>query len=163
VVSRRRPGLSAIELQVAAGATLEWLPQETIVFSAAQAELSTAIDLKAMPGCSTGTWSPWAARPVVSVSTSDTFRRNWISAAMASCSGTNASALSGLTVCSTHRLAWTGKPVFATLLVTGEIDSELLERCRSLPHAARGSDAIAGAVGRPVPGQRSAAGPRLAD
>jgi urease accessory protein len=29
-------------LQVAAGATLEWLPQETIVFSAAQAELSTA-------------------------------------------------------------------------------------------------------------------------
>jgi urease accessory protein len=28
--------------------------------------------------------------------------------------------------------------VFATLLVTGEIDAELLERCRSLPHAVRG-------------------------
>ncbi|MNL72507.1 Urease accessory protein UreD [compost metagenome] len=31
-----------------------------------------------------------------------------------------------------------GQPVFATLLVTGEIDSELLERCRSLSHDVRG-------------------------
>ena len=31
-----------------------------------------------------------------------------------------------------------GNPVFATLLVTGEIDAELLERCRSLGHEVRG-------------------------
>jgi len=31
-----------------------------------------------------------------------------------------------------------GQPVFATLLVTGEIDSELLETCRSLPNEVRG-------------------------
>ncbi|MCY1558537.1 Urease accessory protein UreD [compost metagenome] len=31
-----------------------------------------------------------------------------------------------------------GQPVFATLLVTGEIDSELLEKCRSLNHEVRG-------------------------
>ena len=31
-----------------------------------------------------------------------------------------------------------GQPVFATLLVTGEIDSELLEKCRSLPNDVRG-------------------------
>ncbi len=31
-----------------------------------------------------------------------------------------------------------GQPVFATLLVTGEIDPELLEQCRSLPHPVRG-------------------------
>ena len=31
-----------------------------------------------------------------------------------------------------------GQPVFATLLVTGEIESDLLERCRSLPHPVRG-------------------------
>jgi len=31
-----------------------------------------------------------------------------------------------------------GQPVFATLLVSGEIDSELLERCRSVPTRVRG-------------------------
>ena len=31
-----------------------------------------------------------------------------------------------------------GKPVFATLLISGEIDSALLERCRELPSAVRG-------------------------
>ena len=31
-----------------------------------------------------------------------------------------------------------GQPVFATLLVTGDIDSDLLEKCRSLPHDVRG-------------------------
>ncbi|KPA93831.1 urease accessory protein UreH, partial [Pseudomonas asplenii] len=31
-----------------------------------------------------------------------------------------------------------GQPVFATLLVTGDIDSELLERCRHLPTPVRG-------------------------
>ena len=46
VVSRRRAGLSATRFECAAGATLEWLPQETIIFSAAQAELSTRIDLE---------------------------------------------------------------------------------------------------------------------
>ncbi|NWE73720.1 urease accessory protein UreD, partial [Pseudomonas gingeri] len=35
-----------LSLKVAAGATLEWLPQETIVFSAAQAELATRIELE---------------------------------------------------------------------------------------------------------------------
>ncbi|WP_204266369.1 urease accessory protein UreD, partial [Klebsiella pneumoniae] len=29
------------------------------------------------------------------------------------------------------------QPVFATLLVTGEVDAQLLEQCRSLPHAVR--------------------------
>ena len=40
------PAYQQLEVRVAAGATLEWLPQETIIFSAAQAELSTAIDLE---------------------------------------------------------------------------------------------------------------------
>jgi hypothetical protein len=93
VVSRGGPAYQQLDLQVAAGATLEWLPQETIVYSAAQAELSTSIDLKAMRGCSTGTWWRWAARPAASASTSDTFRRIWISAATGDCSGTSASAL----------------------------------------------------------------------
>ena len=40
------PAYQTVQLNVAAGATLEWLPQETIVFSAAQAELSTCIELE---------------------------------------------------------------------------------------------------------------------
>ena len=31
-----------------------------------------------------------------------------------------------------------GQPVFATLLLTGDIDPELLDTCRALPHAVRG-------------------------
>ena len=40
------PAYQQLDLQVAAGATLEWLPQETIVYSAAQAELTTSIELE---------------------------------------------------------------------------------------------------------------------
>ncbi|KAF1855369.1 hypothetical protein Lal_00004281 [Lupinus albus] len=43
----RSPAFQTLALRVEAGATLEWLPQETIVFSGAQAELSTRIDLAA--------------------------------------------------------------------------------------------------------------------
>jgi len=31
-----------------------------------------------------------------------------------------------------------GQPVFATLLLTADIDPELLDTCRALPHAVRG-------------------------
>ena len=31
-----------------------------------------------------------------------------------------------------------GQPVFATLLLTGDIDPELLDTCRALPHEVRG-------------------------
>lgn len=40
------PAYQRLDLKVAAGATLEWLPQETIVYSAAQAELETHIELE---------------------------------------------------------------------------------------------------------------------
>ena len=39
------PAFQDLQLRVEAGATLEWLPQETIVYSAAQAELNTRIEL----------------------------------------------------------------------------------------------------------------------
>src|SRR5690606_9557516 len=41
------PAFQSLQLHVEAGATLEWLPQETIVYSAAQAELTTTIELEA--------------------------------------------------------------------------------------------------------------------
>ena len=40
------PAFQQIQLKVAAGATLEWLPQETIIYSGARAELSTEIELQ---------------------------------------------------------------------------------------------------------------------
>jgi urease accessory protein len=40
------PAYQQLELNVASGGTLEWLPQETIVFSEAKAELTTRINLE---------------------------------------------------------------------------------------------------------------------
>ena len=96
------PAYQQLKLKVAAGATLEWLPQETIIFSAAQAELSTGIDLEG--DARLFYWDVVALGRPASGERFDlgTSRRNWISATTASCSGTNASALSGLTVCWTR-------------------------------------------------------------
>ena len=40
------PAYQQLTLQVAAGATLEWLPQESIVYCGAQAQLETRIELQ---------------------------------------------------------------------------------------------------------------------
>jgi urease accessory protein UreH len=77
------PAYQTLDLKVAAGATLEWLPQETIVFSAARLNSALGLTLKATPGCSTGTWLHWDVRPVASDSTSGIFRRTWTFAATA--------------------------------------------------------------------------------
>ncbi len=45
--SEGRPGVQDVSLQVAEGACLEWLPQETIVFNRARASLSARVDLAA--------------------------------------------------------------------------------------------------------------------
>ena len=132
------PAYQQLTLSVAPGATLEWLPQETIVFSAAQAELSTGIDLQG--DARLFYWDMVAlGRPA----SGERFDLGHFQ--------------SRLDIRRDGQLLWHerqrivggdglldspiglgGDPVFATLLVTGEIDSELLERCRSLGHAVRG-------------------------
>ena len=132
------PAYQTLDLKVAAGATLEWLPQETIVFSAAQAELRTRIDLEG--DARLFYWDMVAlGRPA----SGERFDRGHFQ--------------SQLDIRRDGQLLWherqriqggdglldspiglDGQPVFATLLVTGEIDSELLERCRSLPTRVRG-------------------------
>lgn len=77
------PAFQQLNLRVEAGATLEWLPQETIVYSAAQAELSTSIELEGDARLFTGTSSPSAALPVASVSITAISSRRWIFAVMA--------------------------------------------------------------------------------
>ena len=132
------PAYQTLDLKVAAGATLEWLPQETIVFSAAQAELRTTIDLEG--DARLFYWDMVAlGRPA----SGERFDRGHFQ--------------SQLDIRRDGQLLWherqriqggdglldspiglDGQPVFATLLVSGEIDSELLERCRSVPTRVRG-------------------------
>ncbi|MPQ70650.1 MULTISPECIES: urease accessory protein UreD [Pseudomonas] len=132
------PAYQTLDLKVAAGATLEWLPQETIVFSAAQAELSTRIDLEG-----DARLLYWDMVALGRPASGERFDRGHFQ--------------SQLDIRRDGQLLWherqriqgddglldspiglDGQPVFATLLVTGEIDSELLERCRSVPTRVRG-------------------------
>lgn len=127
-----------LDLKVAPGATLEWLPQETIVFSAAQAELTTRIELQG--DAKLFYWDVVAlGRPA----SGERFERGHFQ--------------SHLDIRRDGQLLWherqriiggdglldspiglNGKTVFGTLLVTGDVDSELLEACRSLPSAVHG-------------------------
>lgn len=132
------PAYQQLDLKVAAGATLEWLPQETIVYSAAQAELTTSIELEG-----NARLFYWDVVALGRPASGERFDLGHFQA--------------HLDIRRDGRLLWherqritgndglldspiglDGNPVFATLLVTGEIDVELLERCRSLGHAVRG-------------------------
>ncbi|AZC35051.1 urease accessory protein UreD [Pseudomonas chlororaphis] len=132
------PAYQTLELNVAAGATLEWLPQESIVFSAAQAELSTRIELQG-----NARLFYWDLVALGRPASDERFDLGHFQ--------------SHLDIRRDGQLLWherqrivggdglldspiglDGQPVFATLLATGEIDSQLLERCRALPHAVRG-------------------------
>jgi urease accessory protein len=132
------PAYQQLELTVEAGATLEWLPQETIVFSAAQAELTTRIALKG-----DAKLLYWDVVALGRPASGERFTRGHFQ--------------SHLDIRRDGRLLWherqriigddglldspiglDGKTVFATLLITGEVDRELLEACRSLDHPVRG-------------------------
>jgi urease accessory protein len=132
------PAFQQLDLRVAPGATLEWMPQETIVFSAAQAELTTRIELQG--DAKLFFWDVVAlGRPA----SGERFESGHFQA--------------HLDVRRDGKLLWherqriiggdglldspiglDGKTVFGTLLLTGDIDSELLEACRSLPSAVHG-------------------------
>ena len=132
------PAYQTVELKVAAGATLEWLPQETIVFSAAQAELTTRIELEG-----DARLFYWDMVALGRLASGERFEHGHFQ--------------SRLDIRRDGQLLWherqriaggdglldspiglDGNPVFATLLVTGEISAELLERCRSLANPVRG-------------------------
>lgn len=97
------PAYQSLRLRVGAGATLEWLPQETIVFSAAQAELETLVELEG--DARLFYWDMVALGRPASGERFDLwhFQSHLISAAMASRSGTSASASSATTACWTRR------------------------------------------------------------
>ena len=133
------PAFQDLQLRVEAGATLEWLPQETIVYSAAQAELSTVIELEG--DARLFYWDIVAlGRPAAG----ERFDAGHFQAR--------------LDIRRDDRLIWherqridggdrlldspiglAGHPVLATLVASGEIDTDLLQRCRALPCAGRGN------------------------
>lgn len=132
------PAYQSVTLKVGAGATLEWLPQETIVFSAAQAELTTLIELEG-----DARLFYWDMVALGRLASGERFEHGHFQ--------------SRLDIRRDGQLLWherqriaggdglldspiglDGNPVFATLLVTGEISAELLERCRSLANPVRG-------------------------
>ena len=132
------PAYQSVELNVAAGATLEWLPQETIVFSAAQAELSTRIALEG-----DARLFYWDMVALGRLASGERFEQGHFQ--------------SQLDIRRDGQLLWherqrivgndglldspiglDGNPVFATLLVTGDISAELLDTCRNLPNPVRG-------------------------
>jgi urease accessory protein len=132
------PAYQQVELSVKTGATLEWLPQETIVFSAAQAELSTRIDLEG-----NARLFYWDVIALGRPASGERFELGHFQSALdirrdGQLIWHERQRIVGADGLLDSPIGLDGQPVFATLLVTGEIDSELLEQCRSLPHAVRG-------------------------
>ncbi|CAD5108521.1 urease accessory protein UreD [Zestomonas carbonaria] len=132
------PAYQSLDLRVAPGATLEWLPQETIVYSAAQAELSTRIELEG-----DARLLYWDIVALGRPAAGERFDAGHFQAR--------------LDIRRDGRPLWherqriigddglldspiglAGQPVFATLLATGEIDGEWIEACRELPSQVRG-------------------------
>lgn len=132
------PAYQQLTLHVAAGATLEWMPQETIVYSAAQAELQTVIELEG-----DARLLYWDVVALGRPAAGERFDRGHFQ--------------SHLDIRRDGRPLWherqrvngddglldspiglDGQPVFATLLITGTLDPELLQRCRELPSKVRG-------------------------
>ncbi|AOE87699.1 urease accessory protein UreD [Pseudomonas sp. TCU-HL1] len=132
------PAFQEVALSIEAGATLEWLPQETIVFSGARAELTTHIEL--VGDARLFYWDMVAlGRPAAGERFTEghfqahlDIRRN----------GTliwhERQRVEGGDGLLDSPIGLAGQPVFATLIATGEIDAELLERCRDLACAGRG-------------------------
>lgn len=132
------PAHQTLTLRVEAGATLEWLPQETIVYAAAQAELDTSIELEG-----DARLFYWDIIALGRPASDERFDAGHFQAQ--------------LNIRRDGELLWherqrvvggdglldspiglDGQPVFATLIVSGEIDAELLERCRVLSSRVRG-------------------------
>lgn len=132
------PAYQRLKLRVEAGATLEWLPQETIVYAGAQAELHGEIEL--LGDAKLLYWDMVALGRPASGERFDTghfqaqlnIRRDGLLL------WHERQRIEGSDGLLDSAIGLNGKPVFATLLISGEIDAELLERCRNLTTRVRG-------------------------
>ncbi|TBU91535.1 urease accessory protein UreD [Phytopseudomonas dryadis] len=129
------PARQQLDLQVEAGATLEWLPQETIVYCAAQAELHTRIDLHG-----DARLLYWDIVALGRPASAERFDQGHLHAHLdirrdGQLLWHERQRIGGGDALLDSPIGLDGWPVFATLLITGEADAELLERCRELPTA----------------------------
>ena len=132
------PAYQQLTLQVAAGATLEWLPQESIVYCGAQAQLETRIELQG--DARLCYWDMVALGRPASGERFDSgeFRSRLEIHRDGQLLWHERQRIAGNDGLLDSPIGLGGQPVFATLLITGDIDAELLERCRELPSAVRG-------------------------
>lgn len=132
------PAFQTLALRVEAGATLEWLPQESIVYAAAQAELNTRIELEG--DARLFYWDMVAlGRPA----SGERFDAGHFQARLdirrdGELLWHERQRVNGGDGLLDSPIGLDGNPVFATLIVTGEIDAELMERCRDIPSKVRG-------------------------
>lgn len=132
------PAYQRLRLRVEAGATLEWLPQETIVYSAAQAELTTEIDLEG-----DAKLLYWDIIALGRPASGERFDAGHFQAQLnirrdGHLLWHERQRVAGADGLLDSPIGLDGHPVFATLLITGEVDGELLGRCRELHSQVRG-------------------------
>ncbi|MDO9321961.1 MAG: urease accessory protein UreD [Pseudomonas sp.] len=132
------PAYQQLTLKVGAGATLEWLPQESIVYAGAQAELSTRIDLE-----SDARLCYWDIIALGRPASGERFASGHFQAHLdiyrdGQLLWHERQRLIGNDGLLDSPIGLAGQPVFATLLISGEIDAELLQRCREIPSPVRG-------------------------
>lgn len=132
------PAQQSLKLRVEAGATLEWLPQETIVYAGAQAELRTEIDL--LGDAKLLYWDMIALGRPASGERFDSghFQAHLDIRRDGQLLWHERQRVQGGDGLLDSPIGLGGQPVFATLLISGEIDAELLERCRTVASAVRG-------------------------
>ncbi len=132
------PAYQQLELKVGAGATLEWLPQETIVYCGAQAELSTRIDLEG-----DARLCYWDMVALGRPASGERFDAGYFQAHLdirrdGQLLWHERQRITGSDGLLDSPIGLAGQSVFATLLISGEIDADLLERCRMIPSLVRG-------------------------
>lgn len=129
----------SLRIHVEPGATLEWLPQETIVFSGAQAELQAEIDL-----AEDARLFYWDVVALGRPASGERFGQGSFAAALdirrdGRRLWHERQRIEGGDRLLDSPIGLAGKPVMATLIASGQIDAELLEACRALPCQGRGN------------------------
>ncbi len=132
------PAYQQLELKVGAGATLEWLPQETIIYAGAQAELTTRIDLEG-----DARLCYWDMVALGRPASGERFDAGHFQAQLdirrdGQLLWHERQRINGNDGLLDSPIGLAGQPVFATLLISGELSTELLERCRNIPSPVRG-------------------------
>lgn len=127
-----------LELHASAGATLEWLPQETIVFSGAQAELETRVNLEG-----DARLCYWDVVALGRPASGEAFASGYLQTALdirrnGELVWHERQRLVGNDRLLTSPIGLRGQPVFATLIMTGQASAELMEQCRALPCLGQG-------------------------